>query len=499
MQNGVTGLIRNIVKDVQQTLTGKKNLKAFGMSRKTMMQLMADFQWKEHFSGLAAMENISAETVLETFRPFMAYWAAEPEKGWLQSICDDTVAEMYPAGFPPAPSAGRQKAKRSFPQNYRAVLQYEMERSGFSPKDHITLLSAAETEGCMTAAEYERLRIFWREHYIYEFMRISREITPFNTVGHIAGVHFTALFIGRQLAGTDIPVDLALVSGAAAGHDLGKYGCTAQEAKRIPYLHYYYTEQLLKREKMPMIAHIASNHSTWDLELENLSIESLLLIYADFRVKSSRKDGVEQVHFYSLAEAFDVILNKLDNVDAAKRRRYEKVYAKLKDFENYLVDLGVETDIAKPPATSLGRSRKDSALLMGREAVERIKYTAIAHNIKIMGIFNDESAFGSLLEAARSEKQWKSQRAYLNILSEYFTYMTKPEKQMTLHFLYDLLSHREGDIRRQAGRLMGRSSLNTTMFTARSCRKGRQRMLWPGKRWRSGRLIFTRLFFPTTW
>ena len=40
--------------------------------------------------------------------------------------------------------------------------------------------------------------------------------------------------------------------------------------------------------------------------------------------------------------------------------------------------------------------------------------------------------------------------------SEYFTYMTKPEKQITLNFLYELLSHREGDIRRQAGRLMGK-------------------------------------------
>ena len=36
------------------------------------------------------------------------------------------------------------------------------------------------------------------------------------------------------------------------------------------------------------MGHIAANHSVWDLELENLSVESLLLIYADFRVKSFR-------------------------------------------------------------------------------------------------------------------------------------------------------------------------------------------------------------------
>ena len=64
------------------------------------------------------------------------------------------------------------------------------------------------------------------------------------------------------------------------------------------------------------------------------------------------------------------------------------------------------------------------------------------------------------MEAARSEKKWKSLRAYLNILSEYFTYMTKHEKQLTIHFLYDLLSHREGDIRRQAGALLGQIIAN---------------------------------------
>ena len=33
---------------------------------------------------------------------------------------------------------------------------------------------------------------------------------------------------------------------------------------------------------MEEIGYISANHSTWDLEFENLPIESLLLIYADF-------------------------------------------------------------------------------------------------------------------------------------------------------------------------------------------------------------------------
>lgn len=61
------------------------------------------------------------------------------------------------------------------------------------------------------------------------------------------------------------------------------------------------------------------------------------LVYADFRVKQSRDEsGQEIAHLYSLREAFDVILSKLDNVNSAKRRRYRYVYEKLQDFEEYM-------------------------------------------------------------------------------------------------------------------------------------------------------------------
>ena len=58
--------------------------------------------------------------------------------------------------------------------------------------------------------------------------------------------------------------------------------------------------------KMEGIGHIAANHSTWDLELDNITVESLVLIYADFRVKQMRDEsGQEITNIYSLNEAFD--------------------------------------------------------------------------------------------------------------------------------------------------------------------------------------------------
>ena len=127
--------------------------------------------------------------------------------------------------------------------------------------------------------------------------------------------------------------------------------------KRQPYLHYYYTDQWFTLRQLGSLGHIAANHSVWDLEIENLSSESLVLVYADFRVKQTRNpDGSETAQLFTLQDAFDVILGKLDNVDSAKHRRYQYVYAKLRDFEDYMVSFGVDTTLSAPHLTPQPRN-----------------------------------------------------------------------------------------------------------------------------------------------
>lgn len=448
---------QKLYKTLERNLTEKKFLKRIRISKKTMMGLLVEYGWKQKASYMEQMEAGSpgCADLLSQARETMERLSPEPEEGWLSYIYQDINADLFPEKYEKDPSRSDFSAGKLFYlEALRTLLAYRQKRDGFSPLLNMELLKEEDIKGWPAAEEYLEFIEYFRCHYLLEFMVIGREITPYNTVGHICGVHYVALYTARQLTRVGIPVDLALVSGAAAGHDIGKYGCKGAEEKRIPYLHYYYTDQFLKRNGMPLIAHIASNHSTWDLELENLSVESLLLIYADFRVKSSRgEDGEEIVHFYTLKEAFNVILGKLDNVDEAKKRRYQKVYAKLKDFEDYMISRGISTELKqKQPSRP---EEKDSALLSPEETVERLKYLAVEHNIYLMHEFNNEASFGNLIEAARSEKQWKNLRTYINILDEYSTYMTQKQKLMTLYFLYDLLTHREGDIRRQAAVLMG--------------------------------------------
>jgi nicotinic acid mononucleotide adenylyltransferase len=492
---------------VERDLLSRHFLKANNVTKKQMREYLSDHVLEEGFRGLergdgwqtkrpAAMDSsrvtLQCHDLVPALLPLLRRIVDDPESGWCQYILDTTLQLLFPQGEELHESRRMRLAKNIILQTIRTVINqsghavsgqpthavsgqpdHVPDQSGhaspnlqisFQPHlpsyailgqdEIIQFLDPKEVERCNGRLEYDRLVRFWQRNYINEFMLLYGEKTGFNVLGHLNSVHRIAVNISRQLSLAGVPIDLALISGAAVGHDIGKFGCKDTEYQRIPYLHYYYTDLFFKTNDMPTIGHIATNHSTWDLELENLSAESLALIYADFRVKGIRDEsGLERMKIYSLEDSFDIILNKLDNVDEAKRKRYERVYAKLKDFEEFMERLGVSTDPDDPvfrPA-----EKKYEPLLNSRESINRLKDLAIEHNISVMKIFNDEVEFGNLLEAARSEKQWKQVRAYINIFYEYSSYMTQKQKQMTMKFLYELLMHSEGDIRRLAAEVMG--------------------------------------------
>ncbi|MCI8552774.1 MAG: cytidyltransferase-related domain protein, partial [Lawsonibacter sp.] len=445
-------MIRQLNRDIIEALAARR---PEGLnSRRAAQELMKEPGWNE---GLAALfpirERLRCAQVLELCAPILNKLCPEPpEKGWglfcYQYIC----RLMFPNnGF--APEADRCGSGAVFYLTVLQVLLYR-ERAALpvDPFWNFDFLSEEEYEKYDKGREYRRFREAWHREFIYPLMRLGMEYTPFKTLSHITGVHHVALSCARDLARAGVEVDLALISAAAAAHDLGKFGCRPGE--RVPYLHYYYTDQWLLERNMEDISHIASNHSTWDLELESLSVESLLLIYADFRSKSERdSEGNEVVVLYPLDESFQVILSKLDNVDRKKRRRYEFVYGKLHDFEDYMRSLGVDVDLTgvrHAPAPV-----KDPALMGPEETLNSLILLSVEHNLRLMHMLSNEQKFGNIIEAARSAKSWQQLRAYLNVFEEYFTYLSVRQKTQALSFLYELLVHREGDIRRQAGALIG--------------------------------------------
>jgi len=374
---------------------------------------------------------------------------------WLDSIYQFALRKSFPNAVDASFSPHLTNACQLYLEALRVVSEFQktVDDGTWLSRYPMDFLSEEEKTGLENPTEYRRFLKGFREDYVYEMMKINQEVMGFTSLDHICGVHYLALFLARQLAQAGVPIDLGRISGAAAGHDIGKFCCKRCEASRVPYLHYYYTGQWFKKHNITYIRHIAIYHSTWDLELENLSLESLILIYCDFRVKNREK----KMTVYDLNESFDVILKKLDNVDAAKEKRYRRVYAKLKDFEDYLKHIGISVDMEIPlPERGDALPQKvNYSLLQGREVIENIKYLVISHNINVMYQLRDEFSLNTLLELARSETDWHNLRTYLRVFEEYSTYLTPKQKLNTLKFLYDQLIHPEDDIRKQSAELIG--------------------------------------------
>ena len=407
--------------------------------------------YMQRFAPLFHGVRLHCAEVLALCRPELDALSGgqEPARGWLAYAYDFACRLLYPEEDADTSCAAGAVFLLSVLQ---VLFAAEDELLPRDPAWTFDFPTEEELSGCACAASLGQMLRSWKREYVYELMRLGLEATPYRTLEHIAGVHHVAMTAARGLRRAGIPLDLALVSGSAAGHDIGKFGCRPGE--RVPYLHYYYTDLWFRRRRITDIGHVAANHSVWDLEPDYLSVESLLLIYADFRVKQSRdSDGREITRISSLAEAFDVILSKLDGVDDAKRRRYMRVYARLRDFEQFMVDRGVDVTLQghdTPP-----RPEKQTALMTDDEALHALTMQCVGHNMELMSRLTGQRSFARLLELARGETNWRRLRAYLGVFESYSLYLHIPQKVQTLAFLYELLMHREGDIRRQAAALLG--------------------------------------------
>lgn len=406
--------------------------------------------YMQRFAGLFSGVRLRCADVLALCRPELEVLCpGEPSEGWLAYAYDYARRLLYPEKTDAEPFAPGAVFLLSVLQ---VLFAAEAELLPHDPAWTFDFLTDDELAGSPSAPSYQRFLRLWRREFVYELMRLGLETTPYRTLEHIAGVHHLAVTAARALRKSGVAVDVALVSGAAAGHDLGKFGCRPGE--RVPYLHYFYTDQWFRRRRMTDIGHVAANHSVWDLEPDYLSVEALLLIYADFRVKQLHDaQGREITRISTLAQAFQVILDKLDDVDGEKQKRYTRVYARLEDFEQYMVSRGVDVTMSGGDTPPL--PEKHTALMTDDEALRALTLRCVGHNMELMHRLTDQRSFARLLEEARGETDWRRLRAYLAVMESYSLYLHIPQKVQTLTFLYELLMHREGDIRRQAAALLG--------------------------------------------
>ena len=430
-----------------------------GLSIRAFKQLLSDCGFSAALRDTPIEKDTVCRSTLSICLGVLEGLCEPPERGWLEAAHDLLSYGMYP-GDDPIPPGDKLRVALAF---YFCVLDMRIlrEREGrdFDPLTDIPFMADEALTDSRITDEYHRFTEAVDKARYITLMRLTREIRPFDPLAHTAGVHYVATHIARQAAGL-LPVDLALVSAAALSHDMGKFGCRHKDAARIPYLHYYFTDQWLLAQNLPIIAHIAANHSTWDLEFENLPAESLILIYADFLVRGERDaDGRERMRIHSLEDACAAVGAKLSDMADEKRLKYDHVTHKLRDFERYLRILGVNPAPASPDPPPV--SVPAAPLLSGAEAVTALVNSAMAYNIIYMHDISTGDSFDRMIEGARAERSSERIRSYLALLDEYCAYMPKARKLQALDFLYDLLPHPEGDVRRESAHLMGKILANS--------------------------------------
>lgn len=438
MQKSFREFQEDLYQSIVEKLISRKNFSAFEL----MNALLSETEEKE-------LSEIRRE--LNELGNYVGM-SSEPTPQILEYIYRHLLHRAFPNSFEGIEKENLDKLTQKFLKCYQSLSDAEksFENEKFYLKYPLRFLREEEEAELNSEHEYFKFKNRFRDEYVYEMLKLSQEIRGYSTLDHVSGVCFVALQVARALKACDLPIDLGIIVSATMGHDLGKYGVKPENQSRVAYLHYYYTNLWFEERRMPFSGKVAANHSTWDLEIENLSVESLILIFADFRVKANGKD----MHIYDLDSSFQVILDKLDNVDSKKEDRYKRVYAKLKDFERFMNHLGICT---KDPEASVNspKETKDYALMYGDELVDSIKFEAIRCNINILKNFSTMENFNELLVKLSSEKNWRELRNYIELFMEYDKYLGKPQKLLLLNELKELLLFREEDVRNQAAEVIG--------------------------------------------
>lgn len=449
--------LKDIKKRLLQSLTNAHFTKHDNLSPALLDKHINSPQFLYALQEILSSGEIKASEVLTLCTPLLTeLWNHGPEN-WLEYIYSYALSKNFKEAININLNPDFNLSCEVYLKIFKILCDIEKTLSNdlnWQSKYPIILLTEEDINELEYKEEYVKFLRAFNNGYVYEMMKLNGELFKFNTLDHICGVHYLSMFLARQLKAKGIPIDLGRVSGAAAGHDIGKYGCKGEELKKVPHYHYYYTDHWFKNHGINYIRNIAINHSTWDLELENLSLESLILIYCDFRVKNSSPDN--KMTIFSLEDSFQVILDKLENVDSKKENRYKRVYTKLLDFEMYLHSINVTTNPDKSPNYLSTLEVPSYSLIHGNELIRTMKNLTISHNINLMYILRDEYSLNAILEQARSEMNFKNLRQYINVLDEYCTYFTQKQKLQTINFLYETLTHSDEDIRRYSAYLIGR-------------------------------------------
>ena len=164
-------------------------LQKLGMARADAERIFGGADWHQLLRDLVPIRGrISCADALAAFRPLLDQVAPDPAEGWLSYAYQVARALLYPASDPGHTSAQWDGAL-CFLQLLQVLFDAERTCLPFDFWLDFEFCTEEELSHSGVAEEYRRFCRRFREEYIYEMLRLSREVTSFRTLEHIAGVH----------------------------------------------------------------------------------------------------------------------------------------------------------------------------------------------------------------------------------------------------------------------------------------------------------------------
>ena len=165
---------------------------------------------------LVITDGSTGKVILSICSRYTPELEVAPREGWLEHTRLYLLNLLFPHLDGPHDPDKFKAGRNILLQLMRGVYEYERKTLPFDPCYDINLLSNEEIMSKGFTDEYLRFNKLVKSNYVYEFMRLSSDISPFNTLGHVSGVHYVAMYTARQLCDAGINVDLGLLSAAAA-------------------------------------------------------------------------------------------------------------------------------------------------------------------------------------------------------------------------------------------------------------------------------------------
>ncbi|MBQ1959562.1 MAG: hypothetical protein II354_03945, partial [Firmicutes bacterium] len=191
----ITG--EKLYSEIRETLTEKVFLKQINMTEEEMLVFLEENKFADIAEVLAedACGGSLRFSLAKTAGLAAPSLGREPAEGWLPHTYQYVLGRLFPAKktISDEDAAEYARGRSVVLQLTRALHAFEVKYFPFDPVYDMHFLRYDEIVDGGYNQEYLRFTRLLRQHYVYEFMRIGTEITPFNTLGHLAGVHYVSM------------------------------------------------------------------------------------------------------------------------------------------------------------------------------------------------------------------------------------------------------------------------------------------------------------------